>query len=176
MRITGGPELRRVCTGSGQRSATSLQQCTHSLVVRETNANRLSARRDFRRDVSSCFANQSQRPRPKGVGEMIENRRGFSDEPGRLITITDDNEDWLVLFPALEFFDSLHRCAIERICAETIERIGAKGDDAAAVDCLRNHFARSWFIANDHVLERRQVLSIYRPEATTNLIAPLGAI
>ena len=63
----------------------------------------------------------------------IERRRSFGNEARDLILIADQNQNWFVVFPALELFDFLNRDFVERIGAETIERVRAKSNDAAAL-------------------------------------------
>src|SRR5437879_13805135 len=87
-------------------------------------------------DVRGCFANQGQRPGPKSFSQKIERLRPFSEKPPNLIEVADDDEDRLVVFPSLELFDCLECGTIERISAEPIESVGAKGDDATPRDDL----------------------------------------
>src|SRR5882724_6901690 len=82
--------------------------------------------------------------------EQLERRRDVVDEAMQLIVIADDDQNRLVLFPAFEMFNSANRFVIKRVCAQPIERVGAKGNDPAASDYLSGSINRRLLLRNNH--------------------------
>ena len=98
------------------------------------------------------LADQSQRARPEPFRQNIECACTHSDEALNLIDVADDDQNRFGRFPALQLFDSLDRAAIQRVRAQAVERVGAKGDDAAARDRFSDSGKRFGCLRNDHRL------------------------
>ena len=72
------------------------------------------------------------------------------NESLNLLAIAGHYQDRLLLFPALELFDSLNGRNVEGIGAKTIEGVGTKSDDAAAGDRVSDSGKSFIFLGNDH--------------------------
>jgi hypothetical protein len=60
--------------------------------------------------------------------------RGFEYQTVHFANISDQQQDWFIVFPALQSSYALDPSRVERIGAEPVERVGAKRDHPALFD------------------------------------------
>jgi len=85
----------------------------------------------------SCRDDERQRAGPEFVRQSEKWMRGVANQSDRLLDRADENRKsfrFRAAFHAENFFDGRE---IERICGESVKRIGGHGHDVAALDEVR---------------------------------------
>ena len=76
--------------------------------------------------------------------------------------MADDNEDGLIVFPALQVANLLNRISVERIGPETVESVSAKGDDAATFDGCVDSFEVDMSDSHGNRAVRREIFIAWK--------------
>src|SRR5882762_6616676 len=99
---------------------------------RDAQANRILAAGELTSDTWRTPQHQGQRPRPEVRCEFRRSLGDIARPASQLPDVADMDDDGMPRGTALDLVDSRYRCGIGRVGAQSVDRFGGKGNQAAA--------------------------------------------